>query len=126
MKKLSSEGLIRITAIGNLQALGFDVVAMINMRVPPRRIEEYAAIISEYPSVRFVAIAMGNADIILQSLHTSMQSLHRFARTELPARMPDIVAIEIYPLGKTLKSSWTWDAWFHLQDEQFMETGDRP
>lgn len=124
VRKLSAEGLIRITAIGNLQALGFDVVAMVNLRVPPRRIEEYAALIAEYTAVRFVAISMGNADIIFQSLHTNIQNLHTFVRTELPAKMPDILSMEVYPLGKTLKSSWTWDAWFHLQDQQFIETGE--
>ncbi|WP_210485428.1 Lrp/AsnC family transcriptional regulator [Microvirga antarctica] len=117
VSRLTSDDLIRITAVGNLQALGFDVVAMVHFKVLPSRIEEYAQLISEYSAVRFVSISLGNADIIFQSLHTSIPSLHDFVRNELPRRMPDIIATEIFPLVKTLKSSWTWEAWFDLQNQ---------
>lgn len=118
VSRLTSDGLIRITAIGNLQSLGFDVIAMVHFKVLPSRIEDYARIIAEYAAVRFVSISLGNSDIIFQSLHTSIPSLHDFVRNELPRRLPDIVSTEIFPLVKTLKSSWTWEAWFELQQKQ--------
>ena len=117
VSKLTEDDLIRITAIGNLQALGFDVVAMVHFKVLPGRVEEYAQVISEYAAVRFVSISLGNADIIFQSLHANIASLHDFVRNELSRRMPDIVSTEIFPLVKTLKSSWTWEAWFNLQNQ---------
>jgi Lrp/AsnC family transcriptional regulator for asnA, asnC and gidA len=104
VRRLSDEGLIRITAIGDFQALGFDTVAMVNLRVPPALVEPYAALISEFAEVRFVSIAMGSADIIFQSIHAN------------PARLPEILSMDVFPLGKTIKSSWSWSAWFQLKD----------
>jgi len=117
VSRLTGDDLIRITAIGNLQALGFEVVAMVHFKVMPGRVEEYAQIISEYAAVRFVPISPRNADIIFQSLHANIASLHDFVRNELSRRMPDIVSTEIFPLVKTLKSSWTWESWFDLQSQ---------
>jgi Lrp/AsnC family transcriptional regulator for asnA, asnC and gidA len=116
--RLTESGLIRITAVGNLFSLGFDVVAMLHVKARPNCIDGCARAIAEYPFVRFVTITFGATDIIAQSLHSSMESLHNFVRNELPARLPDIMSVEIFPQVQTLKSSWSWDAWFELQQEE--------
>jgi Lrp/AsnC family transcriptional regulator for asnA, asnC and gidA len=118
VSRLTESGLIRITAVGNLFALGFDVVAMLHIKAPPHLIDSCASAIAEYPFVRFVTITFGAADIIAQSLHASMESLHSFVRNELPARLPDITSVEIFPQVQTLKSSWSWETWFELQQDK--------
>ncbi len=116
--RLTETGLIRVTAVGDMFNLGFDVIAMIHLNIRPDKIDEYAARIAEYSYVRFVAISVGKADIILQSLHNSMHDLHAFTRNELLQNLPDITAMEIFPLVQRVKSSWSWDAWFDLQNQQ--------
>lgn len=118
VSRLTDAGLIRITAVGNLFSLGFDVVALLHIKAPPHSIDSCARAIADYPFVRFVTITFGATDIIAQSLHASMESLHNFVRNELPARLPDITSVEIFPQVQTLKSSWSWDAWFELQGEK--------
>mgnify|MGYP000875145247 CR=1 FL=1 len=117
--RLTETGLIHITAVGNMFNLGFDVIAMIHLNVRPDKIDEYAAAIAEYAYVRFVAISVGKADIILQSLHNSMHDLHAFTRNELLQKHPEITAMEIFPLVQRIKSTWSWDAWFDLQEQQY-------
>ena len=121
VSRLTESGLIRITAVGNLFTLGFDVVALFHIKTTPSSIDSYARAIAEYPFVRFVTTSLGGADIIAQSLHTSMESLHDFVRNELPARLPEIKSVEIFPQVQTLKSSWTWETWFELQQSQMSE-----
>lgn len=116
VNRMSDEGLIRIAAIGNLLALGFDVVAMIHFKVRADKIDAYAERMASYPSVRFVAVSIGNADIIIQSLHNNLNELHEFIRGDLPRELPEIVSTEIFPQVRTIKSAWSWDAWFELQD----------
>lgn len=117
VSRLTDSGLIRIAAVGNFIALGFDVVALIHLKVPPAFVDDYARRIAEYASVRFVSISFGSADIIVQSLHTTMHSLHNFIRNEMPAQLPHITSVEVFPLVETLKSSWTWETWFGLEQE---------
>ncbi|TQI74197.1 Lrp/AsnC family transcriptional regulator for asnA, asnC and gidA [Bosea sp. AK1] len=124
VSRLTDSGLIHIAAVGNFIALGFDVVAHILLKVPPAHVDEYARRLAEFPSVRFVTITFGGADIILQTLHTTTHSLHDFVRNEMPRQLPHIMSVEIFPQVETLKSSWSWEVWFGLEQEAgFQPTG---
>lgn len=115
VSRLTDDGLIRITAIGNLNRMGFDVVAMVLIKVRPGSVDACAAALAEYRSVRFVAMLFGNADIVIQTLHNTLDELHGFVRNQIPQDLPDVVSIETYPEVRTIKSSWSWDSWFELQ-----------
>ncbi len=109
--------LIRITAIGNLNKMGFGV-AMALIKVRPGTVEACAAALAEYHSIRFVAILFGAADIAIQTLHTTLEELHVFVRSTLPNDIPDIISIEAYPEVRTIKSSWNWSSWFDLLQDK--------
>lgn len=113
--KMAEEKLMRITAIGNLNKMGFDAVAMVLIKVKPGHVEECAAKLAEYQSIRFVAILFGGADIVIQTLHTTLDELHEFVRNQLPKDLPEIISFETYPEVRTIKSSWNWSSWFDLQ-----------
>ncbi len=115
VNRLGEEGLAKITLVGNLIELGFDAVAMVLLKVPPNRVDEYAGLVAQYPFVRFVAISVGSADIMFQSLHKDLRKLHDFVRSELPHRLPEINSIEVLPQIKTIKST-SLDAWFEIPD----------
>lgn len=112
--RLTEEKLIRITAVGDMMALGVEVVATVNIQVNPGHVEKVAETLAEYPHVRFVATSFGSVDIIIQVLNKNIQSLHDFVNQELPRLSPEITGTETFQLSRVLKSAWTWDDWFDL------------
>lgn len=112
VNRLREEGHIRIAAIGNPLKLGVHVMAISLIRVRPGFVDETAAILETYPNVRFVGTAFGSADIIIQTLHTDIASLHKFLSKEIPKAAPHITSTETFQLAEVRKSSWDWRAWF--------------
>lgn len=115
--KLIEMGFIRITAVGNPMRLGFDVVAVTLIKVQPGLSEGIAQRLTEFPNVRFVGLSLGSADLIIQTLHPTVQSLLRFVSTTMPQAVPGVLSTETFQLAEVLKSSWDWRAWFLAQDD---------
>ncbi len=120
--RLQNQGLIKVTAVGSPLALGVKVVALILMRIAPGKVAAAERTLASYPHIRFVATALGSADIVIQTLHPSVRDLHRFVSEELPAVLPELNSTETFQLTKVLKSTWTWGDWFEYlegaEDEQ--------
>lgn len=112
VSRLTEAGLIRITAVGDPLSLGIDVTAISLLSVRPGGATRTAEKLATYPNVRFVGESFGSADIIIQTLHPDIRSLHRFIGTELPEALPDITRTETFQLARVLKSSWNWRTWF--------------
>jgi Lrp/AsnC family transcriptional regulator for asnA, asnC and gidA len=115
VNRLLEGGIIRITAVGNYFKLGVHVVAISLIRVKPGHVEETARVLEGYPNVRFVGTSFGSADIIIQTLHADIRSLHYFLTQELPKVAPHITSTETFQLAEVRKSSWDWRAWFEQQ-----------
>jgi Lrp/AsnC family transcriptional regulator for asnA, asnC and gidA len=111
--RLVQRGLIRISAVGSPLNLGFDAVALVMIQVKPGAIDEVAKKLAEIPHVRFVGTSFGSADIIIQTIHPTTQDLHQFVGATLPAMASAILRTETFQLTNVLKSSWTWDDWWH-------------
>jgi Lrp/AsnC family transcriptional regulator, regulator for asnA, asnC and gidA len=112
VNRLRSSGLIHITAVGDPQKLGVSVNAISLIRVKPGTTKETAERLSSFPNVRFVGISFGSADIIIQTLHASVQELHEFISLHVPKAIPAVTATETFQLADVLKSSWDWREWF--------------
>lgn len=110
--RLLDAKLIRIAAVGDPLSLGVEVSAISLLSVKPGSAEATAQHLATYPHVRFVGESFGSADIIIQTLHADIASLHRFISTELPQALPDITRTETFQLARTHKSSWNWRVWF--------------
>ena len=106
--------LIRITVVGNLITLGFEVVAMVHIRVQPGHADSTAEKLTKYPHVRFVATSFGSTDIVIQTLHHDIQGLHDFVSNELPRAAPMITRVDTFQFSNVMKSTWTWGDWFEL------------
>ena len=113
--RLIESGLIHITAVGDPQKLGVSVNAISLIRVKPGSVKETAELLSDFPNVRFVGTSFGSADIIIQTLHASVQELHNFISEELPKKAPSVTSTETFQLAEVLKSSWDWREWFAQQ-----------
>ncbi|CAN5782284.1 Lrp/AsnC family transcriptional regulator [soil metagenome] len=116
--RLTETGLIRITAVGDPLSLGVDVVAISLIRVKPGHVKETAERLTKFPNVRFVGTSFGAADIIVQTLHASVQDLHTFISEEVPKTAPAVTSTETFQLAEVLKSSWEWQAWFEQNEGQ--------
>lgn len=112
VNRLLEAGSIRITAVGDYFQLGVEVVAICLIRVQPGYVQESAELLRGYPNVRFVGTSFGSADIIIQTLHPGIQSLHQFMSAELPRALPHITYTETFQLAEVVKSAWDWKAWF--------------
>lgn len=110
--RLIEAGLIHITAVGDPLSLGVNVVAISLIKVKPGHIKETAERLTQFPNVRFVGTSFGAADIIVQTLHASVQDLHAFISEEVPETAPAVISTETFQLAEVLKSSWEWRAWF--------------
>jgi Lrp/AsnC family transcriptional regulator for asnA, asnC and gidA len=121
--RLTDAGLIRITAVGDPLSLGIEVGAISLISVKPGSSEKTAQRLAAYPNVRFVGESFGSADIIIQTLHPDLRSLHRFIGTELPAALPEITRTETFQLARVVKSTWNWRAWFEQTRD---EPEDKP
>ncbi len=110
--RLLGRGLIRITAVGDPLSLGVNVVAISLIRVQPGHVKEAAERLTRFPNVRFVGSSFGAADIIIQTLHSSVQELHLFISQTVPQAVPVVTSTETFQLAEVLKSSWDWRDWF--------------
>jgi len=117
--RLSESGMIRITAVGDPLSLGVNTAAITLVRTKPGTVHEVANRLAQQPNVRFVGVAFGSADIVIQTLHRDMRALHDFVAVEMPRLAPDITGTETLQLADVLKSSWDWRAWFADSDAQF-------
>jgi Lrp/AsnC family transcriptional regulator for asnA, asnC and gidA len=113
--KLTESGFIRITAVGNPLRLGFDVMAIVLVKIQPGQAQEVAKRLTEFKNVRFVGMSFGSADIIIQTLHPTVQDLLEFVSKTMPLAAPGIKSTETFQLAEVLKSSWDWQAWFAAQ-----------
>lgn len=121
VNRLTEEGLIRITAVGDPQKLGVHINAISLIRVTPGGIKETAERLKKFPNVRFVGTSFGAADIIIQTLHSSLQELHSFVSETIPKIAPDVSSTETFQIAEVKKSSWEWRAWFEAQAKEDAE-----
>ncbi|MDQ3460265.1 MAG: Lrp/AsnC family transcriptional regulator [Deinococcota bacterium] len=115
VNRLLEAGLIHITAVGDPLKLGVEVMALVLIKVRPGAVQETAEALAGYSNVRFVATSFGSADIIIQTLHPHLQSLHTFVSQELPRAAPHITNTETFQLAQKVKSTWNWRTWFEQQ-----------
>lgn len=124
--RLSESGMIRITAVGDPLSLGVNTAAITLVRTRPGTVHDVASRLAQQANVRFVGVAFGSADIVIQTLHRDMRALHDFVAVEMPRLAPDIVGTETLQLADVLKSSWDWRAWFADSDASFEASFDAP
>ena len=125
--RLLDEELVRVTVVGSPLALGVGVVVVILLRVKPGFVRQTAEALERIPTVRFVGLSFGSADIIVQSLHKDIQDLHRFVSEVIPKAAPAVTSTETFQIAEVLKSSWTWGDWFeYLEDGEplYSESAD--
>ena len=81
--RLVEDNIIHIAAIADPFKVGFETPAFIGVRAETRELENVVRQISALPMVRYVAIATGEYDIIIEGYFTSNQELSDFVINQL-------------------------------------------
>jgi Lrp/AsnC family transcriptional regulator for asnA, asnC and gidA len=83
IQQLLRADIIRIQAVADPFALGFDGMASIGLKVDPSRVNEAAVAIASYRNVQSVDICAGRYDIVVWAVFRGVSDLHNFVTTEL-------------------------------------------
>ncbi|MCS7051453.1 MAG: Lrp/AsnC family transcriptional regulator [Thermomicrobium sp.] len=107
INRLVQDGVVKLVAIVNPAALGYDVTADIFLEVEPGRLEEVAAQLTAMEEVAYVGLTTGDRDISIQVFVPSVDALYRFI-TEKLQRIPGVVGTTTYVVPRVLKWLHNW------------------
>lgn len=105
--RLVQDGLIRFVAVADPFAMGFDTPAIISIKAETSRVMEVAEELGKLPGVRFVALATGSFDIIVEGYWASNRHLSTFLTTEL-SKVKGILEYSTSLVLKIVKQSYDW------------------
>ena len=87
--------------------LGYDLRAMIGLRVELRQLEEIAEILRGMNEVTFAAFLTGNFDIMIQVVVRSQEALVKFLTDRL-APIPGVRSSETFVMPYIIKPTTAW------------------
>jgi len=85
LKRLLDEGIIRIVAIADPRALGYNVRAMIGIKTQPGMLDAVAEKLASYANVHYALLTTGPYDLIAWGVFRNTDELSGFIRKELGA-----------------------------------------
>ncbi len=103
--RLRRSGMIEIRAVTDVLRLGYQVDALIHLRVRPAERSRVAAQAAEIPGVRFVGVTTGSADIVLEAVFGRPQELSAFLAGPL-AEIPGITHVETLQVIRIEQIRW--------------------
>ncbi len=104
--KLLESGWMRILAITDPLKLGVPIVATTYASVRPNVLEEVTDELSRNEAVRYLAIGVGSHNLVIESLHASVEDVHAFIQEELGRE--GVYESETIHVVKIKKSVWDW------------------
>jgi Lrp/AsnC family transcriptional regulator, regulator for asnA, asnC and gidA len=116
-ERMVEGGLLRVLATGDPMKFGIQVDTLTLIKTQPGRVEAVGQALSALEAVRYVGIGIGSADVVIESLHPSMEALYRFLTQTIPG-IEGVSGYETIQIAKILKSEWDWKAWLRRTDVQ--------
>ncbi|HHV79433.1 MAG TPA: Lrp/AsnC family transcriptional regulator [Firmicutes bacterium] len=107
LRRLISEGIVKVAGVANPHALGFKAPAIICLKIELDRLEEAVKRLAELPSVRYVALTTGNCDVIIEGLWADNEQLSDFLLNQL-CKVPGVKDIQTSLLLRIVKQSYDW------------------
>jgi len=104
---LLQSGVLKVAAVIDPTRIGFATVAMIGMKVERQRIDEVVSVLSAMNSVRYLALATGKYDLIIEVVQESNEQLLDFLVGTLED-IPGIVRTDTHLLLKLSKETYDW------------------
>ncbi|CAA9577443.1 MAG: hypothetical protein AVDCRST_MAG59-4294 [uncultured Thermomicrobiales bacterium] len=107
MDRLQQRGVIEFAMLADPARLGYDVRAMIGMRVELRRLEEIASKLRAMDEVIFAAFLTGNFDIMVQVVVRSQDALVEFLTKRL-GPIEGVRSSETFVMPYVIKPATAW------------------
>ena len=107
MDRLQQRGVIEFAMLADPSRLGYEVRAMIGLRVDLDRLEEISSTLRRMEEVTFAAFLTGNFDITLQLVVRSQDALVEFLSRRL-AVIPGVRTFETFLMPFVIKPSTAW------------------
>ena len=105
--RMLDENILKIVGITDPQKVGMNTVALVGLTVERRRIEDTIMRLKDLPEVRYVAVATGMYDIIIEIVVPSNDALLEFLIKKLN-EIPWIVGTDTSLVLKINKQSFAW------------------
>ncbi len=105
LQRLLSEGITEIIAVTEPGSLGYEMTAMIGIKVVPGAVDDVANKLASFNSVHFVTIILGHYDILLGVHFSEILALSDFLRDGL-GNIPGIVKTETMIYLEVIRSPW--------------------
>lgn len=107
MDRLQQRGIIEFAMLADPGRLGYDLRAMIGLRVDLPRLAEVAEQIRAMPEVTFAGFVTGNFDILVQSVVQSQEDLVEFLTRRLSA-IEGVRSTETFVMPFVIKPLTSW------------------
>jgi Lrp/AsnC family transcriptional regulator for asnA, asnC and gidA len=104
INRLLQKELISITAIPNLEALGFGFISIMVFQVNLANLRQVAEELSKYPDVCYLANVTGRYDLIAVILAKSQKEFYKFVANNIAA-VPGIIRTETFVCIDVCKGS---------------------
>lgn len=107
MDRLQRRGVIEFAMLAEPSQLGYDLRAMIGLKVELRRLKEIAETLRSMNEVNFASFVTGNFDIIIQVVVRSQEALLQFL-TEQLAGIDGVNSTETFVMPSIIKPMTSW------------------
>lgn len=107
LQRLIDRGVVRVAAVPNPRAVGYNVVADVFLEVEPAAIRAAAEQLTGYPCVSYVACSLGDVDISLQVVGRDNDEIYDFV-TGVVAKVPGVHKTTTLIVPLTLKDIHQW------------------
>ena len=101
------EKLVRIVALPNIRALGYEADALICMNVDINKIEDICEKLGTNPNVYTVSVVFGRWDIVISVLFYSLDLLTEFIKKDL-SHIEGVRRIETLYVAEIRKLTFGW------------------
>jgi Lrp/AsnC family transcriptional regulator for asnA, asnC and gidA len=117
MDRLQQRGVIEFAMLADPARLGYDLRAMIGLKIELRRLEEIAETLRSLSEVTFAGFVTGNFDIVIQVVVRSQEALVTFLTSTL-ARIDGVKSTETFVMPYIIKPATSWILPDDEQDDQ--------
>jgi Lrp/AsnC family transcriptional regulator for asnA, asnC and gidA len=107
MERLQQRGIIEFAMLADPAKLGYEIRAMIGVRVELTRLNEIAAMLRSMNEVTFAAFLTGSFDVMIQVVVQSQEALVEFL-TQRVARIEGVRSTETFVMPWVIKPLTSW------------------
>jgi len=107
LKRLESEGVVRITTIQNIDSLSESAFAYLWITCDRARLREVGGTLAADPLVGFVAAILGRADLLAIVYQSSPAQLVHFV-DDVVKRLPGVLDVRTEPILELVKNDVRW------------------